>query len=192
MLVERIRRNPGECALGTVLCIYAVIVLFFAKYAWLNPDGDCYAHEDGRHVSDMDDGESIDVALLFHNWFIDFLLLLLLPPLLVIFIHVMFYYFQERAREIIRTGNDLAWFVTSQVVIFFAFNLWIVLWGYTARYSDVGMACSGDFYTKNDEPEPYLWSSGKVIGGIVTFYMYVIAVIIISIIIIAITAFFGK
>ena len=89
MLAENIRRNGPGYAIGTVLCIYAVVVLFFAKYAWFNPDGDCYAHEDGRHVSDMDDGESIDVALLFHNWFIDFLLLLLLPPLLVIFCILM-------------------------------------------------------------------------------------------------------
>ena len=72
---------------GTVPCIYFTIVLFFCRYAWFNPDGDCYAHLEGRHVSDIDDGDSIDVAELFHNWFVDFTLFLTLFPILVVIIY---------------------------------------------------------------------------------------------------------
>ena len=68
-------------------CIYLVVVLFFCMYAWFNPDGECYAHSDGRHVSDINDGESIDVAELFHNWFVDFILLLILVPILAVYIY---------------------------------------------------------------------------------------------------------
>ena len=75
-----------------MVCIYLVIVLFFVRYAWLNPDGDCYAHLEGRHVSDINDGESIDVAELFHNWFIDFLLLPTLIPMFAGFIAYMAIY----------------------------------------------------------------------------------------------------
>ena len=64
----------------------------------------------------------------------------------------------------------------------------MVFWGLTARYSDPGMACSGDFYTKDDEPEPYLWSSGRVIGNIVTFYLWVIGTIVVIILIVIVFA----
>ena len=76
-------------ALATIACIYLFIVGFFLKYAYLNPDGECYAHFEGRHVSDIDDGESINVSEVFHNWFIDCLLLMLLPPLFVLFMVYM-------------------------------------------------------------------------------------------------------
>ena len=69
-------------------------------------------------------------------------------------------------------------------LIILGFNLWVVFWGYAARYSDPGMACSGDFYTKDDEPEPYLWSSGRVIGNIVTFYLWLIGIIVVTVIIV--------
>ena len=64
-----------------------MVVLFFCRYAWFNPDGECYAHLEGRHVSDINDGDSIDVAELFHHWFVDFTLLLILVPILGVYIY---------------------------------------------------------------------------------------------------------
>ena len=84
------------------------------------------------------------------------------------------------------------WWVAIQGLVYFGFHLWVIFWGYGARYSEPGMACSGDFYTKDDEPEPYLWSSGKVIANVVTFYLFLIAVIVIIILCIVVKLFFGK
>ena len=188
-MMEAIRRNPQIPGLFTAACIYITSVLFFCIYAWFNPDGDCYAHLEGRHVSDMDDDDSIDVALLFHNWFVDFVLLLTFPILLILFVWAFNVFFPgECDRAIGAHGHGLQeahlYWVAAQVLVYFAFHLWVVFWGYGARYSDPGMACSGDFYTKDDEPEPYLWSSGKVIANVVTFYMFLIAVIVTVIVII--------
>ena len=74
-------------------------------------------------------------------------------------------------------------FTIVNFLIILGFNLWVVFWGYAARYSDPGIACSGDLYTKEDEPKPYLWSSGRVIGNIVTFYLWVIGIIVVTVII---------
>ena len=73
-------------------CIYSVIVLFYCRFAWLNPEGDCYAHLEGRHVSDIDDGESINVAEIFHTWFVDFLLVLTLIPIIAGIIAYLYFY----------------------------------------------------------------------------------------------------
>ena len=119
------------------------------------------------------------MATLFHNWFIDFLLLLLLPPLFVAFCAIMIFCFPEYVRNTCLPNGpeDAKKFFITQGLVLLAFNLWIVFWGYYVRFGEPGEACSGDFYTKNDEPESYLWSSGRVIGRIVTVYMYLLGAI---------------
>ena len=134
--------------MGTVIVLYLVIVLFFVRYAYFNPDGDCWNQIGTRHVSDINDGESINVATVFHNWFIDFLLLLLFPPLFVIFCAIMVFGFGDYVREtcLPRGPEDAKKFFVTNGLVFLAFNLWVVFWGYYARYGEPGMACSGDYY----------------------------------------------
>ena len=119
------------------------------------------------------------MATLFHNWFIDFLLLLLFPPLFVIFCAIMVFCFGDYVRNncLPHGPEDAKKFFITNGLVFLGFNLWVVFSGFYIRYGEPGMACSGDYYTKNDEPAPYLWSSGRVIGRIVTVYMYILGVI---------------
>ena len=51
----------------------------------------------------------------------------------------------------------------APVALLFTINLGVVLVGILIRETKAGKACSGDFHPDEEEPEPYLWYSGKQI-----------------------------
>ena len=113
----------------------------------------------------MDDGESVDVTASFHNVFVDYLLVLLLPPVVILVFTLK--------PNLIEHFGMLEWFgfVGTQILIFLALYTYVGFMALHARYSDAGRECSGDYYTKDDEPEPYLWYSGTIIARIGNTFM---------------------
>ena len=163
MCFEEQVKAPNAGAGCCTLVINGILAYFFYTYASTtdNPDGttSCWAVEGTEDVypdkaaataASLGTADPVDVSAEMRSWFFTGFILMCASLSYV----VMTFVYQAVKRSFLARLTHVVGCIQVLALV-----VWIII-GSMLRFSTIGKACSGDYYTGEEQVEPYVWQAG--------------------------------